>query len=57
LETALQLKFLKYKAALLAAQDSRTSTYTLSQKDLIELASNTHTQTRPFLDQNPLFWF
>jgi hypothetical protein len=43
---------LKYKAALLAAQDSRSSPYTLSQKDLIELASKMHTQTRLTLDTN-----
>jgi hypothetical protein len=52
LETALQLTLLKYKAALLAAQDSRTSPYMLSQKDLIELASKTHMQTRLTLDTN-----
>ena len=52
LETALQLTLLKYEAALSAAQDSRTSPYTLSQKDLIELASKTHTQTRLTLDTN-----
>jgi hypothetical protein len=39
LETALQLTLHKYEAALSAAQDSRTLPYTLSQKDLIELAS------------------
>jgi hypothetical protein len=43
---------LKYEAALSAAQDSRTSNYTLSQKDLIELASKMHTQTRLMLDTN-----
>jgi hypothetical protein len=52
LETALQLTLLKYEAALSAAQDSGTSPYTLSQKDLIDVAAKTHMETRLMLDTN-----
>jgi len=43
---------LKYQAALSVAQDSRTSPYTLSQKDLIDVAAKTHMETRLTLDTN-----
>ncbi len=52
LETALQLTLLKYEAALSATQDSCTSPYTLSQKDLIDVAAKTHMETRLTLDTN-----
>ncbi len=41
LETALQITLLKYEAALAAAQNSRTSPYTLTQSELIKLVSET----------------
>ncbi len=53
LETALQLTLLKYEAALSAAQDSRTSPYTLSQKDLIELYKQ-ETEIRCKKDDGPI---
>ena len=42
LETALQITLLNYEAALAAAQNSRTSPYTLTQTELIKLVSETH---------------
>jgi len=45
LETALLITLLKYEAALAAAQNSRTSPYTLTQTELIKLVSETHLKT------------
>jgi hypothetical protein len=52
LETALQITLLKYEAALAAAQNSRTSPYTLTQTELIKLVSETHLKTRHTIDSN-----
>jgi len=52
LETALQITLLKYEAALAAAQNSRTSPYTLTQTELIKLISETHLKTRRTIDSN-----
>jgi hypothetical protein len=50
LETALQITLLKYEAALAAAQNSRTSPYTLTQTELIKLVAETH--SRHTIDSN-----
>ncbi len=52
LETALQITLLKYEAALAAAQNSRTSPYTLSQTELIKLVSETHLKMHHTIDSN-----
>ena len=52
LKTALQITLLKYEAALAAAQNSRTSPYTLTQTELIKLVSETHLKTRHTIDSN-----
>ncbi len=52
LETTLQITLLKYEAALAAAQNLRTSPYTLSQTELIKLVSETHLKMRHTIDSN-----
>ncbi len=52
LETSLQITLLKYEATLAAAQNSRTSPYTLSQTKLIKLITETYLKTRHTTDSD-----
>jgi hypothetical protein len=52
LERALQITLLKYEATLAAAQNSRTSPYTLTQTELIKLVSEMHLKMRHTINSN-----
>jgi len=52
LKTALEITLLKSKVALAAAQNSRTSPYTLSQTELIKFVTEMHLKIRYTIDSN-----
>ena len=52
LKTALEITLLKSKVALAAAQNSRTSPYTLLQTELIKFVTEMHLKIRYTIDSN-----